>query len=342
MPKISVIITAHDRKKFIMGCLGSVIADTSNYDDVEILVVKNYEEPEIDGYLDLNRIRSIHSTSVGVGGKLADGIRASRGEIISFLEDDDLWEVGKMAFLRDLNRKIPDFGYVHNSYLLVDEYNNPIVAKRNTMEPGSELLTLVENERFLSQNRHIRIHDALVNMSSISISRRLVNDTFLSFLEKIITCPDKYMFYASYYSDSTMVIAPQRLTRFRQHGKNFSSSHHSTVKEYLTSQCDYFQKDNKSVNAIFSYVSTANRNIQRPLIAILREQYLSDIELNLHCGNPDKAQLLAAMIGLFKIGVSINKKHDIAMAFLTMISFFCTPVSLLILIVRAKLKKILL
>lgn len=46
--KISVIITAHDRKMYILEALSSVINNNLPKDKLEIIIVKNYKDNVID------------------------------------------------------------------------------------------------------------------------------------------------------------------------------------------------------------------------------------------------------------------------------------------------------
>ena len=87
--KITVIITAYDRKKFILNAVKSVLNQKIQEGNYELIVVKNYNDRTIDSFLDKNGIKNIYSPDKSLGGKLNQAIKISTGEIIAFLEDDE-------------------------------------------------------------------------------------------------------------------------------------------------------------------------------------------------------------------------------------------------------------
>lgn len=95
MPKVSVIIPAHNRKGFIENAVKSVLAQT--YQDFEIVVV---DDASTDGTRQLvtqlarddSRIHfQHHQSNLGAQAARNTGIRASQGEWITFLDSDDVW-----------------------------------------------------------------------------------------------------------------------------------------------------------------------------------------------------------------------------------------------------------
>ena len=55
--KITVIITAYDRKKFILNAVKSVLNQKMPERNYELIVVKNYNDKTIDSFLDKNGIK---------------------------------------------------------------------------------------------------------------------------------------------------------------------------------------------------------------------------------------------------------------------------------------------
>lgn len=104
---ISVLIPLYNKEKSIYKTLQSVCEQT--YTDIEILVV---DDGSIDNsavvaasYPD-TRIRIIHKGNGGVCSARNRGIREAKGELIAFLDADDLWD---SKYLEEQNRMIRDF-----------------------------------------------------------------------------------------------------------------------------------------------------------------------------------------------------------------------------------------
>ncbi len=97
MPKVSVVIPAYNAEQFIREALDSVLAQT--YRDFEVLVVD-------DGSTDSTReivasygepVRCIEQANAGPSAARNRGVREARGELIAFLDADDLWMPEKLA-----------------------------------------------------------------------------------------------------------------------------------------------------------------------------------------------------------------------------------------------------
>jgi glycosyltransferase involved in cell wall biosynthesis len=90
-PLVSVIIPTYNRAHTIAETIDSVLKQT--YPNVELIVVddgsKDNTQEVLRGYG--ARIRNIHQENAGQMAARNRGIREARGEIISFLDSDDLW-----------------------------------------------------------------------------------------------------------------------------------------------------------------------------------------------------------------------------------------------------------
>lgn len=101
LPLISVIITTFKRKKEFLRALESVFNQT--YKNIEIIVVddnaitKEYRK-WIQQHLQVYDNIKLILNETNLGGALSrnQGIKASRGEIISFLDDDDIYLPNKI------------------------------------------------------------------------------------------------------------------------------------------------------------------------------------------------------------------------------------------------------
>ncbi|EQD61443.1 glycosyltransferase, partial [mine drainage metagenome] len=86
---LSVIITAYRRRSFLREAVESTLDQTLPRSQYEILVIKDWVDAEMDPWLRQNSVRVIHDEEPRVGGMLATGIAQARGDVISFLDDDD-------------------------------------------------------------------------------------------------------------------------------------------------------------------------------------------------------------------------------------------------------------
>ena len=97
-PFISIIITAYNRRKYLLDSIKSALNQTLDRDMFEIIVIKNFEDDIIDEFLRKNSIKDIISSGIeGYYPFLA--LQNTMGEILVFLDDDDLMDKHKLQII---------------------------------------------------------------------------------------------------------------------------------------------------------------------------------------------------------------------------------------------------
>jgi glycosyltransferase involved in cell wall biosynthesis len=124
-PLVSVVVPNYNCGRFIADALESVLAQT--YPAVEIIVVDDGSSDDSAEVLARyeERIRILRQPNQGVSAARNYGIRESRGELIAFLDADDLWDREKLA------KQLPlfaaaDVGLVHCAVEYIDEGGRPL------------------------------------------------------------------------------------------------------------------------------------------------------------------------------------------------------------------------
>lgn len=114
---ISVVIPVYNKKKSIRNTLQTVLDQV--YKDFEVLVL---DDGSVDGSIqeieDIkdSRLRIISKENTGVSDTRNQGIREAKGDVIAFLDGDDLWDPYYLERLHAMICKYPDCGlYMQNS-----------------------------------------------------------------------------------------------------------------------------------------------------------------------------------------------------------------------------------
>jgi len=96
-PLVSAIIPTFDRGWIVKEAIESVI--NQDYRPLEIIVVDDGSRDDTHGILQSfgEKIRVLYQENRGVSAARNLGIRASKGELIAFLDSDDLWTHDKTA-----------------------------------------------------------------------------------------------------------------------------------------------------------------------------------------------------------------------------------------------------
>ena len=96
MPKVSVIIPAYNCACYLPCCIESVLGQT--YRDLEVIVVDDGSIDDTESVLErfAPKVRYLKSCHKGAAAARNQGIMASDGDYIAFLDADDWWEPEKI------------------------------------------------------------------------------------------------------------------------------------------------------------------------------------------------------------------------------------------------------
>ncbi len=159
MPFFSVIIPIYKAEAYLRECIDSVLCQT--FQDFELILVDDGSPdgcPAIcEEYADLDtHVRVIHKKNGGVAAARNDGLEASNGEVILFLDSDDYWNKENMlAMIYEMYQTEPgiDVVYFKDQHLLPDgsviDRPFPTDWNFNGLSPVEQLEKMVSTDTFL-------------------------------------------------------------------------------------------------------------------------------------------------------------------------------------------------
>ena len=122
MPKVSVIITAHNYGKYLPKAIDSVLGQS--FDDFEIIIVNDGSTDDTSDvlatYVNCSQINLLTLPGVGLATASNRGIQASRGEYIVRLDADDHFDENLLLVESTYLDKNPNVGLVFCDYYLMD------------------------------------------------------------------------------------------------------------------------------------------------------------------------------------------------------------------------------
>jgi len=213
-PYITVILLDYNRKEFLLDAFNSALNQTLDRSKYEIIVTKNFRDSKIDNYIKKRGGKLVFFEKGNYGEQVADALKYAKGEVICFLEDDDLFTKEKLKTIYSLiNDKI---GYIHNSMFYIDEKGNQI---KNEKYGNSETKMLVRDK-----DKDKKFNIPSINPSAICIKKELLvgNKNVKEALSKIISGPDTFYYFVALDSNCDMLAIPDKLTKYRIHGSNTS------------------------------------------------------------------------------------------------------------------------
>lgn len=165
-PRITVVIPAFRRHHCLLGAIQSVLDSDVDRSAYEIILVTDSLSPELEGRLTELGVHILISDSPFVGETLACGVARARGEIISFLDDDDWFHSQKLRTVLEAFAD-PTILYFHHGFRRVHSDRTPISARVEV----APLHVRVPIPLSRSIAGWIRRKGGFLNCSSISVRR---------------------------------------------------------------------------------------------------------------------------------------------------------------------------
>jgi len=111
-PSVSAIVTTYNQAAFIAEALESVLAQT--YEPSEVIVVNDGSTDDTAAQIGpfKDRLRYIFQDNQGVAAARNSGIRHARGQLLAFLDGDDIWEKDKLSVQVDAFCRNPTAGLI--------------------------------------------------------------------------------------------------------------------------------------------------------------------------------------------------------------------------------------
>lgn len=272
--KISVIITNHERKKYVKDAIISIVnAQEFNSKIMEIILVKDYSDTEIEKFANENGVINIDTDEVGLGKKLELGILKSRGDIICFLDDDDMYHHGKLSFVMELMSD-RDVIFVHNDIIQISEEDNYDSVKGTSISSGNDINFSILG---LSNNQigEIMKYRADWYLSSMVIR----SDVAKKYAKVIGNCKkslDKVIFLLAIKEGKSIVVSEKKLTFYRKHISITGLK--TSLREFNRSRLEFTRESLKTLKTIESIDSNVNSQFSQ-FISLMRFKMEANLKI---------------------------------------------------------------
>ena len=186
---------------FIKKALDSVLNQTIERNLFEIILITNITPEWLQSYASVNEVRLIHTDATSLEDKLLEGVRLSKGEVLCFLEDDDVFLPNKL-FTVYRAMKETRISYYHNKHVDIDY-------------KGTKNKNSFDSPWF--------------NLSCISIKKKVLNMDLLS-REKF---PEKFMYLSAIDSGDKIIKSGTVLTKYMRH-ESASNIVYKSFEEFMS------------------------------------------------------------------------------------------------------------
>ncbi len=311
-PFISVIITAHDRRNYIIHAINSIIRQTLPREYYEIIVIKSFKDAKIEEFIARNGVKLIDTDTLAVGGKIALGVEQAKGQILSFLEDDDLFLESKLQVILDVFAKDANLGYLHNSFSVIDDKGAYIRDRKYK----TAMSTVYLSNESVSRKKISKVisHDKFHNMSSVSIKKEILVRN-LQELSIVSLGPDAFMFYAALESGQYLLFLEEKLTMYRKH---MSLSNRNL--QYI----EFMNWNRTSNESIVNELNGVQSSLENQMAKEVIEVKILEFEILSHiAGTPCKqSQMVSLLEGYLRLLVKFRLWHSLLLVMVSVAWFF--------------------
>lgn len=234
-PRLTVVVTAHQRSRFLRAAVESVLHQTVPRDRYEILVTKDFWDPELDRFLEESGVRVVQYREPGIGAMYARAAAAAQGDLLAFLDDDDLFEPRKLEVVERRFRHDPELKYLNHWYVPIDAHGNLLDPASHRGRERAQRLKLgslrLPGASALSLLRPLPELAADFCGSLTVVTRNLLLDRAEYCASRDMSSPDTFLYFSALLSGGSLQIDPETLTRYRLHDQNHSRP--TTLEEQL-------------------------------------------------------------------------------------------------------------
>ena len=240
-PAISVIVIAHQRAQFLQEAVDSAMQQSLPRNAFEVIVVKDFQAPELDHYLDRLSVRRVESLpTLTAGAMFSAGIEQATGDILCFLDDDDRFLPTKLSTIIELFNSRPDVGYIRCRPLFVNSAGSPLARQWEHRHEGHEKLVELRTATEFSR-AHVQCEIGF-NNSSISIRRETLTPWIREFSRVRVNC-DNFLLLVSLLSHTGILCTDRVLNEFRIHEAGSSGEFTGgTQTDFYAGRRSYFGK----------------------------------------------------------------------------------------------------
>jgi glycosyltransferase involved in cell wall biosynthesis len=229
-PEVAVVVAAYNRREYLLDAVRSLEAQTLPRDRFEVVVTKNFREPEIDRSLERSGTTVLFDEEPIIGRFLRRAVNASSAPWVAFLDDDDEFEPERLERLVDVVRSHPDVGFYRNRVSVIDQHGRPIPEGRwrvHEIDRAFDELGPVhlppDGKRPLFELATGRTYP-MFNNSSMAVRRDLLDGELGDAFERNGRTEDTFLFLLAAVAPVGIFLDDRRLTRYRYYAGNVSGS----------------------------------------------------------------------------------------------------------------------
>ena len=231
-PLISVVVPTYNHAQFLKDSIGSVVAQT--YTNWELIIINNFSTDEteqiVESFKD-PRISLINFHNHGIiAAARNQGIQAASGELIAFLDSDDIWYPNKLAI--SVEQFLRGSEIICHGELWVEE--------------GRKSREIFYGPRKNAEYQNLLRRGNCISTSAVVVRTSLVNEAGgFNQNPQFVTAEDYDLWLKLTKISQKIVFIPEILGEFRRHSGNASKAVLRNLDAELAVVASHFASTNQ-------------------------------------------------------------------------------------------------
>ena len=179
MPRVTVLIPTYNAAAYLTETLESVCTQT--FRDIELLIV---DDGSRDDTLAIARrfesrvaLRIIEQPNAGPAAARNNGVRQARGELVAFIDSDDIMLPGRLEAQVAMFDANPALGLAHTDLMTFDDRGVIHTTRRAFSDPcGGQVLDKLLIDNFITTSTVMAPRDRLIEVGLFDEARRISED----------------------------------------------------------------------------------------------------------------------------------------------------------------------
>jgi len=265
---ISVIISEYKRRGYLIHALRSVFNQTLDKDKYEVIIVKKEEDKDVDDYAKKNGAKIIYNDSEKFGENIYTTLLEAKGDIISLLNDDDMFTQDKLEEVYDIFKE-EKVSEIRNGAYFIDSDKYNILLDPKTDNNFYKYFVGKYNYN------HKKYFWILGGDSCISIKREFIDDD-LKYQNRIV---DVYLTIDALCKseNEAVLFSGKPLTYYRVHSQN--TSRPRTLEEKLILIKSYLEDNERIYNKFYNCGKEVRKTLKFSLLNYKLLYYLFELYL---------------------------------------------------------------
>ena len=251
-PYISVIVTAYNRKEFLKDALESLLMQNLPEDQFEVILITNFEYNTED----YKFLRIKHKVMEGSFREyLVNGVELSEGQIICFMDDDDIFMENKLNNVRKIFQTYPEVDYYRHNFKEVDYNLKPIW--RNSVKHVKKTI-FTTSSLFKNNLIYLTFNEVFFNSSTIAFRKPI----FQTGIDKSFSkdgAPDLMLWIIAIINANAIYIDKDEFSLYRIHKNSAihsdkSKEEHNCIPNEDNSLILNLEVDNQGRKALLDFI----------------------------------------------------------------------------------------